>query len=189
MNKILWLDIETTGLSPENDLILELSAAVTDDKLNVIETFSEVIHHADFILGPKLNEFAIKTHGASGLLTQVLESTKRMPDVEEAFLTFIEKHFDKKEKVILAGNSIHFDKSFIDRQMGELVKSRLHYRLIDVSGFNEFLKITVNFKVEKPVAKHRGLADVMNSIQLGKNILGLSTGVQSDNRGPATHVS
>lgn len=171
MKKMLWLDLETTGLSPEFKSILEVSAIVTDAQLNVIETFSEVVHKDKISLDYEMDDWCKKTHTGSGLLEAVSKSENHLTDVEARLSQFILRHFDlPKNKPMLWGNSVHFDKRFLEVHM-PYVSEMLHYRMVDVSGMNEAFKLHKNIEVAKNNVKHRGLSDLYDSITLFKRLM------------------
>lgn len=162
---ILWVDLEMTGLDPENDSILEIASIVTDADLELIEEGPEfVIQHTanEFDLMDRWNQ---RQHTKSGLWEKALNSTISIEEAESEFLAFIKKFYTKKERAMLAGNSIWQDRRFMINYMPRL-EDYLHYRMIDVSS----LKIlTKNWypKVEIPKKKenHRAMDDIKESIE------------------------
>jgi len=169
MKKLLWLDIETTGLDERECSILEISAIVTDENLNELDTFDEVIHVGQSALDQQMNDWCRKTHTESGLLDDIAKSKNTRLTVQQSLLYFIEKNFGS-EKPIMCGNSIHFDRGFLKQHMIGIV-NKLHHRMIDVSGMNELFKLTKGIESPKHVSKHRGLSDVRDSIALAKRLL------------------
>lgn len=170
MKKFMFVDIETTGLSPANDVILEFAMIITDNKLNPIESYSTVINHTEYIL-QGMSHWAEQTHSASGLLDQVRTSKVTNEQVEKQVLEILARHFSGPERPVIAGSSVHFDKSFIATKMPNLNK-RLHYRIIDCSSFMEALKI-YNGEIPKKTSgtAHRALADITDSINYLKEHL------------------
>jgi len=43
LDKILWIDLEMTGLSDKKDLILEIAAIVTDWNFKELDTYEGII--------------------------------------------------------------------------------------------------------------------------------------------------
>src|SRR3569623_115972 len=163
---LVWLDMEMTGLEPERDRIIEVATILTDGNLVEIATGHElVIHQSDEILGG-MDDWNKKHHGASGLVARVKESTVTEADAEAQTSAVINAHVAAKDRPVLAGNSIHQDKRFINRYMPALDK-RLHYRMVDVSTIKElgrrwFPEITGKLPAKKET--HRALDDIRESI-------------------------
>ena len=103
------------------------------------------------------------------LMKNSRESGKSTKEVERELLKFIDDNFSAKEPVILAGNSIHQDRKFIDREWPEVAK-RLHYRMLDVSAW----KVVMEGKFKRKFTKkeeHRALDDILGSIEELKSYL------------------
>lgn len=164
-NRILWLDLEMSGLNVHHDLILEVAAIVTDWDFNEIATFEGVVKHDDGQL-----EALMAGNGAfwdanptarDGLIAQN-PGGKVVEEVEAALLDFLNENFEADKPVLLAGNSIHMDRRFITAQMPRF-DERLHYRMLDVSAW----KVVFNHKFKKRFSKperHRALDDIRGSI-------------------------
>ncbi len=160
---LVWMDCEMTGLDPQQDTILEASAIITDDKLNVIAQLGPlVIHHTAAQLAA-MNTWCKKQHKTSGLTQEALESKLTLLQAEKQLLTFIKKH-SKPQSSPLCGNSIWQDRSFLRRYMPK-VNEYLHYRIIDVSSFKEIIRRQHGEKaLLKKKQTHRSLDDITESI-------------------------
>ncbi len=159
--RILWVDLEMTGLDEDHDVILEVAAIVTDWKFNELATYETVIHQSDEVL-EHMNPWCIDQHGASGLTERARQSTISQKKAETQLVAFINKHFVADQPVLLAGNSIHMDRRFISAQWPR-VEAKLHYRMLDVSAW----KVVFEGKYKKKFAKpqdHRALGDIRGSI-------------------------
>lgn len=169
--KLLWMDLEMTGLDPRDDRILEVAVIVTDWEFNEIATYEAVKK-----VGPRLmkkrmvGEFWEKYASVRDALMAQNLSGKNGRTVENELLEFIDEHFEAGERVLLAGNSIHQDRKFIENEWHRL-DARLHYRMLDVSAW----KVVFNGKYKKMYAKpeeHRAMEDIRGSIQELKYYLG-----------------
>ena len=160
MEKIFWVDMEMTGLNPLEAVILEFAGIVTDLDLTVLDSFHEVVYQDRREL-VKMNEWNRTTHAESGLLDAV-PNGKPIEEVDERILAFLQPHFPDEEP-ILAGNSIHQDRKFIDRYMPRL-SAFLHYRMIDVSSFKMVFKHMYGLTYKKDTP-HRAFDDILASIE------------------------
>lgn len=160
--KLLWIDLEMTGLEPEKDKILEVAAIATDMKLNEIARFEAVVKVDEKLMQSRMvGKFWEKNKKSRDALIEQNASGKPASEVEKELLDFIKKHCTKE--LYLAGNSIHQDRKFIEREMPELNK-RLHYRMLDVSAWKIYFENALNKKFTKP-ENHRALDDITGSIE------------------------
>lgn len=169
--KLLWLDLEMTGLNPEVDRIIEVAAIVTDFDFREIDRFSAVIHQDKKTLS-LMNSFVKNMHKSSGLIERVINSDKNEEAVVKDFENFIKKHF-KREKATLAGNSIHMDRRFIISWWPSIEK-KLHYRMLDITSFKLLMENKYDQKYPKKEA-HLALDDILESIDEIKYYLKLFT--------------
>ncbi|TAL14291.1 oligoribonuclease [Patescibacteria group bacterium] len=160
--KILWIDLEMTGLDMNKDVILEVAAIVTDWDFKELATFEEIVHQSDQTL-ETMNEWSINQHGISGLTERVRSAKKSSTQVEDDLLKFIDKNFEKDVPILLAGNSIHMDRRFIETQW-KRVDAKLHYRMLDVSAWKVVFESKFKKKFAKP-EEHRALGDIRGSIE------------------------
>ncbi len=162
--KLLWIDLEMTGLDPEQDKICEVAAIATDMELNQIATYEAVVKVSDELMKDRMvGEFWEKNSASRDALIAQNASGKPIAEVEQELLTFINQNFSSKHPVYLAGNSIHQDRKFIEREMPELNK-RLHYRMLDVSAWKIYFENALDKKFIKP-ENHRALDDINGSIE------------------------
>ena len=159
--KLLWIDLEMTGLDPEKDRILEVAAIATDMKLDEIARFTAVVKVSTELMKERMvGEFWEKNAKSRDALIAQNKSGKPIAEVEKELLQFLDDNFGKE--VYLAGNSIHQDRKFIEREMPELNR-RLHYRMLDVSAWKIYFENALNKKFTKP-ENHRALDDIEGSI-------------------------
>ncbi len=161
MKKLLWVDMEMTGLDEKVHHILEVAAIVTDLDFNPLEEYHRVVHQPPEILG-LMDDWCTRTHGESGLTAAIPNGTP-LPAVEKEILGLLDRHFGSNDRVVLAGNTIGQDRKFIDRYLLGFQK-RLHYRMIDVSSFKEIFRDKYGVKFEK-ANKHRAIDDIHESIR------------------------
>ena len=162
---LVWVDMEMTGLDPDNDRIIEVAVVVTDMHLNVLaEGPVFAIHQSDETLD-KMDAWNKGTHGRSGLIERVKASTVTDADAEAALITFL-KNFVPANKSPMCGNTICQDRRFMARGMPKL-EAFFHYRNLDVSTLKELCRrwkpeIVGGFKKHQ---KHTALADIMESVE------------------------
>ena len=130
-NRLLWIDLEMSGLSVERERILEAAAILTDGNLDVIAEGPQLIVHQDDALLASMDEWNQTHHGSSGLIDAVRASTVTESEAEQLLLAFVAEHCEPGSAP-LAGNSIHHDRAFLRRYMPRL-EDYVHYRNVDVS--------------------------------------------------------
>lgn len=155
--KLLWIDLEMTGLEPTTDRIIEIGVIVTDFDFNEIDSYEAVIKQDLDSLD--LDDW-IKQN-LTKLLTQVPNGKDEQKVVADV-INMIDKNFDDAP-VLLAGNSIHQDRRFI-RQWWPDLEARLHYRMLDVSSFKVWMMGKHGKVFHKP-EQHRALEDIRGSIE------------------------
>ena len=167
MSKFLWLDLEMSGLQVASNVIIEAAAIVTNDKWEQLATYHSVVRQPQFYID-RMDEWNRTHHTKSGLIEQIPRG--KPPElVEEELMTLIDQHFSETDKPILAGNSIHLDRNFIDFHWPRLAE-RLHYRMLDVTSWKLVLKSIFGVEYEKGDS-HRALDDIQESINELKTYL------------------
>ncbi|WP_313741076.1 oligoribonuclease [Pseudomonas sp.] len=132
---LIWIDLEMTGLDPDNDVIIEMATIVTDSDLNTLAEGPVIaIHHSDDVLAG-MDEWNTRTHGNSGLTQRVRDSRISMAEAETQTIAFLEQWVPRGKSPI-CGNSIGQDRRFLYRHMPTL-ESYFHYRNLDVSTLKE----------------------------------------------------
>ncbi|NDD93221.1 oligoribonuclease [bacterium] len=159
--RLLWIDLEMTGLDDQKDKILEVAAVVTDLELKPIEEFHRVVFQPPEVLAA-MNDWCKKTHGESGLTAACATGTP-LEEVERELLLLLGRHYSANDRPVLCGNSIGNDRRFIDRYCHDFSK-RLHYRMIDVSSFKEIYRERWGIEFKKKNS-HRAVDDILESIR------------------------
>ena len=161
---LIWIDLEMTGLSPEEDRIIEIATIVTDKHLNIIaEGPVMAIHQSDARLNA-MDEWNTKQHAQSGLTARVQESQITAQIAEAKTIAFLEQYISKGVSP-MCGNTVCQDRRFLCRYMPTLA-AFFHYRHIDVSTLKE---LAIRWAPELPKgfekqSKHLALEDIKDSI-------------------------
>lgn len=135
---LIWIDLEMTGLDPENERIIEIATIITDKDLNILaEGPVLAVHQSDELLA-KMNDWCIKTHSANGLVDRVKASKLTERAAELQTIDFLKKWVPKGASPI-CGNSVAQDKRFLFKYMPELA-DYFHYRHLDVSTLKELAR-------------------------------------------------
>ena len=162
---LVWLDMEMSGLDPDNDKVLEVALVVTDKDLDLVaEGPVLVVHQPDAVLDA-MDSWNKGTHGKSGLIDKVRASRLTEAEVEQQQLVFMQEHVPKRASP-MCGNSICQDRRFLARHMPQL-EAYFHYRNLDVSTLKE---LAARWRPElkdgfKKANNHTALADILESIE------------------------
>lgn len=162
--KLLWLDLEMTGLRPRSDRILEVAAIVADFEFNELGTYHSLIKHNQTGIQKLLQENPFWANRSDGLkkILKELGTGKPEAQVQTELIDFCKKHHQPNEPIYLAGNSIRVDRGFIDEWWPDFAKL-LHYRMLDVSSFKIWWAGKGSEEFKK-IEKHRALDDIRESI-------------------------
>jgi oligoribonuclease len=162
--RLIWIDLEMTGLKPDSDRIIEVALVVTDgDLATIAEAPVWAVHQSDAALDA-MDAWNKGTHGRTGLIDRVKAATVSDVDVEVAALAFLREHVPAKASP-MCGNSICQDRRFLARWMPQL-EDYFHYRNLDVSTLKELARRWKPDLVKgiPKEGKHEALADVYESI-------------------------
>jgi len=158
-----------TGLDPVEDRILEVGVIITDWEFKEIATYEAAIKVGPRLMerrmfkGPSKAFWESVPETRDALMKQNSETARSGRTIENELLALIEEHFDTTVPIILAGNSIHMDRRFIEREWTRL-NSHLHYRMLDVSAWKVVFENRFGKKFAKREA-HRALDDIRGSIE------------------------
>ncbi len=162
--RLVWIDLEMTGLDTDNDTILEIATVVTDAELNVLAEGPELAIAQPLALLEAMDEWNRNQHGRSGLWRRVLEEGVPMAEAEARTLEFLEQ-WVPAGKSPMCGNSICQDRRFLHRRMPALERW-FHYRNLDVSTLKELARRWAPelYAGLRKQAAHTALSDVHDSI-------------------------
>jgi oligoribonuclease len=163
-DRLIWIDLEMTGLKPDTDVIIEIATVVTDRDLNVLAEGPVLAIHQDEATLALMDEWNQRQHGGSGLIARVRSSVVGTRAAELQTLEFLRAHVTAGSSP-MCGNSICQDRRFLARRMPEL-EQFFHYRNLDVSTVKELAKrwapaVLATLKKE---SRHLALADIHDSI-------------------------
>ncbi|ANE57037.1 oligoribonuclease [Methylomonas sp. DH-1] len=163
-DNLIWIDLEMTGLDPDNDLIIEIATVVTDKNLNVLAQGPVMaVHQSDDALAA-MDEWNQQHHGESGLIQRVKDSDIDAAEAERRTLDFLQQWLPAGTSP-MCGNSICQDRRFLYRYMPKL-EAFFHYRNLDVSTVKELAarwapQVRDGFNKQ---ASHKALDDIIESI-------------------------
>jgi oligoribonuclease len=166
-DRMVWIDLEMTGLDAERDTIVEIACIVTDAQLVALDDGIDLVVHQPADALAKMDEFVRNMHTKSGLLPQIVASTIDVASAQAQVLAYVRTHVLEAATAPLCGNSIGVDRRFLDQYMREL-SGYMHYRSIDVSSFKEVCRRwypEIYRKRPSKVETHRALDDIKESIE------------------------
>lgn len=164
-NNLIWIDLEMTGLNPDQDHIIEIATIVTDKDLNMLAEGPVLAIKQPYALLDGMDEWNTRQHNASGLVERVKNSQISEADAEQQTLEFLAQ-WVPAGKSPMCGNSICQDRRFLYRWMSKL-ESYFHYRHIDVSTLKELAarwspELSSGFQKD---SRHLALDDIRDSIE------------------------
>jgi oligoribonuclease len=162
--RLIWIDLEMTGLDPDRDSIIEIATLVTDSDLNVLAEGPELAIHHPVERLQAMDDWNRETHSKSGLWQRVVESKVSMAEAEQRTLEFL-RLWVPAGKSPICGNSICQDRRFLYREMPDLERY-FHYRNLDVSTLKELAKRWAPEVASglKKASAHTALSDIRESV-------------------------
>jgi oligoribonuclease len=164
--RLVWIDLEMTGLDTERHTIVEIAVLITDSALELVDDGIDLVIHASAAELDRMDDFVRTMHTKSGLLPQIEASTLSLEAAGAAVLEYLAARVPERAAP-LCGNSIGVDRRFLDRYL-PAVDQYVHYRSIDVSSLKELCR-RWNPGVYKgrPAKKesHRALDDIRESLE------------------------
>ncbi|WP_417683047.1 oligoribonuclease [Pseudidiomarina aquimaris] len=164
VDRLIWIDLEMTGLVPEEDVIIEIATIVTDQQLRVLAEGPVIAVHQSNDTLAQMDDWNTRTHTASGLVERVQQSRYDSAAAEQITLDFLQQWCTPGSSP-MCGNSICQDRRFLARYMPKL-EAFFHYRNLDVSTVKQLAKYwapEVAAGVKKQ-GSHTALADIRESI-------------------------
>lgn len=134
-NRLVWIDLEMTGLDPNRERIIEVATLITDNQLNLVAEGPVIAVRQPESLLSGMDDWNRKTHGQSGLIDRIRASDIETAEAERLTLEFLNAYVDPGSSP-MCGNSVHQDRRFLEREMPELL-AFFHYRNLDVSTLKE----------------------------------------------------
>ncbi|MFM7059883.1 MAG: oligoribonuclease [Actinomycetes bacterium] len=165
-NRLVWLDLEMTGLDTRRHVIVEIAVIVTDSDLEPLDEGIDIVIGASDAELAEMDEFVTTMHTRSGLLTEIRASGVTRPEAMARALDYVRHHVPTPRTAPLCGNTIGADRRFLDVQMHAL-EEYLHYRSIDVSSLKELARRwnpSVFRARPGKTETHRALDDIRESI-------------------------
>ncbi len=161
--KVLWVDLEMTGLDAQNDVILEVAAEITDFDFKTLASYEATIRQPKEVVVDRMqkNVWWADYPENRDEFVRKLEQGKSSDQVEQELVALVEQHFGN-EPAILGGNSIHNDRNFI-KQWWPALDLKLHYRMLDVSSLKIVMQGKYGVGFEKKEI-HRAFDDIQASI-------------------------
>lgn len=163
--RLIWIDMEMSGLSPERDRILEIALVVTDGALDIVAQAPVAVVRQEAQVLDAMDAWNKSTHKKSGLIDRVKTSSLSEVQAETRLLAFLDQYVPPKASP-MCGNSVCQDRRFLARHMPQL-EAYFHYRNLDVSTLKELARrwrpeLAVGFAKQ---GKHEALADIQESIE------------------------
>lgn len=161
---LIWIDLEMTGVDPEEAVILEIASVITDGNLELVAEGPNIAIRQPEEPLEAMDQWIKEQHEASGLLDRVKASTHDCRAAAEKTLQFLSAYCAKGQ-CPLCGNSVWQDRRFLAKYMPP-VYDFLHYRNVDVSSIKELVRrwypSLPPFKKHKP---HLASIDIKESIR------------------------
>ncbi len=161
--KLIWIDLEMTGLDPDKGGILEIAALVSDSELRIVAEGPNLAIHQPASVMETMEAWSRSHHQASGLLERAARSPHDTRSAERETLEFLRTLCEPGSSP-LCGNSIWQDRRFLIKHMPELERF-FHYRNIDVSSLKELVRRWYPTLPSYPKTKaHLAMSDIQESL-------------------------
>ncbi|HBR70549.1 TPA: oligoribonuclease [Candidatus Dependentiae bacterium] len=164
--RLVWIDLEMSGLNVQRDKILEIACVITDSDLNIVAMKEPIVVGQNQGLIEEMDQWNILHHTQSGLIDELRKSSCTIEEAEREILLFV-KEYCEPEKSPLCGNSVWMDRFFLQTYM-PLLEQYLYYRIIDVSTVKQLVNFWYGMPDKELYKKrnaHRALDDIKESIE------------------------
>jgi len=164
-NRLIWIDLEMTGLDPDSDSIIEIATLVTDQDLNILAEGPELAIHHPIERLEAMDDWNRTTHAKSGLWNRILASDVSLAQAEARTIEFLAQWVPAGKSPI-CGNSICQDRRFLVRLMPTLERY-FHYRNLDVSTLKELARRWSPSLLNgfSKAGTHTALSDIRESVK------------------------
>lgn len=181
--RILWIDIETTGTNPLKDDILQIALIITDNKNRTLIEREYIVKHKLKKVMKKADDYVKDMHSKTGLWDRLEVEGVELKDIDNEISEIIKKNMNTDYPLSIAGNSVHFDNSFIQAQMTETAEL-LSHRVLDMSAVLQWFRVYGN-KVDMPKheVSHDALDDIRHSIEQSRYALNKLEEIKNKNEG------
>jgi len=161
--KLLWMDLEMTGLDAQQDVILEVAVEITDFDFKTLANYEAIVKQPKELVIERMrkNTWWADFPENRDEFVRKMDSGKPSERVQQELIELVEQHFGA-EPAVLAGNSIHNDRNFI-KQWWPQLDLKLHYRMLDVSAWKVLMQAKYGVSFEKKEV-HRAFDDIQASI-------------------------
>jgi len=167
-DRLVWIDLEMTGLDVDRDVIVEIAVLVTNGQLQLLDPEGlDLVVQAQAAALAAMDDVVVKMHTKSGLLTAIEASELTLADALAQTLAYVQRFVPAPNIAPLCGNTIGMDRRFLNKYAPEL-DEYLHYRSIDVSSLKELCRRWYpDIYRQRPGKKetHRALDDIRESIE------------------------
>jgi oligoribonuclease len=165
-DRLVWIDLEMTGLDLQRHRIVEIAVLVTDAQLAVLADGLDLVVHQPPETLAEMEDFVRKMHTKSGLLSEIEKSSLTLEAAGKQAIEYIQRFVPEPGTAPMCGNSIGVDRRFLDRYLPDLDRY-LHYRSVDVSSLKELCRRWYPEAYKKRPGKteaHRALDDINESV-------------------------
>jgi oligoribonuclease len=166
-DRLVWVDLEMTGLDVENDVIVEVACIVTDADLVALDEGIQLVVRQDEATLARMDDFVRAMHQKSGLLDEIPTARADTKTAEQEVLAYVQKHVTAAGGAPMCGNSIGMDRRFLAKYMPDF-DNYVHYRSVDVSSLKELARRwypAIYRKRPGKAEQHRALGDILESIE------------------------